>query len=69
MNEETGEMQNYHRLLKQDSTCEIWALSMCKELGTLSQGYKSLVEGTNIFFLIIHDDIRDIPPDKKVTYA
>ena len=30
MNEETGEMQNYQTLLKQDSTREIWALAMCK---------------------------------------
>ena len=69
MNEETGEMQNYQKLLKQYSTREIWALAMCKELGTLSQGYKGLVEGTNTFFFVSHDKIRDIPPDKKVTYA
>ena len=69
MNEETGEMQNNHKLLKQDSTREIWALSMCKDLGKLSQGYKGLVEGTYTFFLMSHDKIRDIPPDKTVTYA
>ena len=62
-------MQNYHKLLKQDSTCEIWALAMCKDLGTLSQETKSLVEGTNTFFLMIHDEIREILLDKKVTYA
>ena len=38
MNEETGEMKNYHKLLKQDITREIWELDMCKEMGTLSQG-------------------------------
>ena len=69
MNEETSEMQNYQKLLKQDSTREIWALAMCKELGTLSQGYKGLVEGTNTFFFMNHDEICDIPPDKTVTYA
>ena len=69
MNEETGEMQNYQKLSKQDSTHEIWALAMCKELGTLSQGYKGLVEGKNIFFFVSHDKICDIPPDKTVTYA
>ena len=36
LNEETGEMQNYQKLLEQDSTHEIWSLAMCKELGTLS---------------------------------
>ena len=46
MNEETGEMQNYQKLSKQDSTREIWELEMCKELVTLYQGYKGLVEGT-----------------------
>ena len=38
MNEKTGGMYNYQKLLKQDSTREMWALAMCKELGTLSQG-------------------------------
>ena len=42
---------------------------MCKELGTLSQGYKGLIEGTDTFFFMSHDKIRDIPPDKTVTYA
>ena len=38
MNEETGEMHNYQKLLKQGRTREIWSLSMCKEMGKLSQG-------------------------------
>ena len=69
MNEETGEIHNYQKLLKQDSTLEIWALAMWKELGTLSQGYKGLVEGTNTFLFMSHDDIHGIPPEKTVTYA
>ena len=69
MNEETGEMQNYHKLLKQDSTREIWALAMCKELGGLSQVYTGIVEGKNIFFFMSNDKIRDILPNKTVTYA
>ena len=69
MNEETGEMQNYQKLLKQNSIREIWALAMCKELGTLSKGYKGLFEGKNTFFFMSHDKIRDIPPEKTVTYA
>ena len=68
MNEETGEMQNYQKLLKQDSTREIWALAMCKELGTLSQGYKGIFEGTNNFLSMSHEEIRDITPDETVTY-
>ena len=55
--------------MKQDSTREIWALAMCKDLGTFSQGYKGLVKGKNNFFFMSHDEIRDIPPDKIVTYA
>ena len=69
MNEETGEMQNYQKLLKQDSTREIWALAMFKALGTLSQGYKGLVEETYNLFFMSHDEIHDIPPEKTVTYA
>ena len=38
MNEETGEIHNYQKLLKQDSTLEIWALAMCKEMGKIFQG-------------------------------
>ena len=69
MNEETGEIQNYQKLLKQNSTWEIWSLAMCKELGTLYQGYRGLVEGKNTFFFMSYEKIRDIPPDKTVTYA
>ena len=69
MNKETSEMQNYQKLLKQDSTREIWTLAMCKEMGTLYQGYKGLFEGTNTFFFMSHDEIRDIQTDKTVTYA
>ena len=65
MNEETSEMQKYQKLLKQDTTWEIWALSLCKELGTLSQVYKDLVEGKNTFFFMSHDKIRDIPLKKS----
>ena len=42
---------------------------MCKDLGTLFQGYKGLVEGKNIIFFMSNDKIRDIPPNKTVTYA
>ena len=42
---------------------------MCKEMGTLSQGYKLLFEGTDTFFFMTHEKIRDIPPEKTVTYA
>ena len=69
MNEETGEMQNYQKFLKQESTREIWALAMCKDLDTLSQGYKGLAEGTNTFFFMSHDKIRDILPEEIVTYV
>ena len=62
-------MQNHKKLLKQDNTREVWALSMCKELGTLSQGYKGLIEVTNTFFFMSHYEIRDMSPDKTVTYA
>ena len=55
--------------MEQDSTREIWSLSLCKELGTLYKGYKGLVEGTTTFLRMSHDEIRDIPPDKSVIYA
>ena len=69
MNEETGEMQNSQKLLKQDITWEIWSLAICKELSTLSYGYKGLVEVTHTLLFMSHDDICDIPRDKTVIYA
>ena len=69
MNEETGEKQNYQKILKSDSTRATWLLGMCKELGRLSQGFKCLVEGTNTEFFMDQQQIREIPKDKTFMYA
>ena len=69
MNEETGEIQNYQKLLKSDSTRATWSLGMCKYLGRLSQGFQGLVKGTYTVFFMDRQQIREIPEDKTVTYA
>ena len=41
---------------------------MCKELGRLAQGFED-TDGTDTVRFLTHDKIRDIPPDRTVTYA
>eukprot|EP00956_Cyclotella_meneghiniana_P034829 scaffold108469_cov21-Cyclotella_meneghiniana.AAC.1 len=41
---------------------------MCTELGRLAQGYNGK-EGTNTFFFMSHEEIKNIPKDRTVTYA
>ncbi|KAL7524496.1 hypothetical protein ACHAXR_001939, partial [Thalassiosira sp. AJA248-18] len=41
---------------------------MCKELGRLAQGFED-TEGTDTVRFLTHEEIRDIPPDRTVTYA
>jgi len=41
---------------------------MCKELGRLTQGWDGS-NGTNAIFFMTHDEIKQIPRDRTVTYA
>ena len=41
---------------------------MCVELGRLAQGYQD-IPGTNTIKFMTHEEIKNIPSDKTVTYA
>ena len=69
MDDDTGIMRNYRQLITNKDTRETWLLSMCKELGRLSQGYKGHTEGTNTINFMDIDQIRQIPKDRTITYA
>jgi hypothetical protein len=69
VNPDTGNNAEY-RELSTSSDGSRWKLGMCKELGRLFQGYKSVhpehtVNGTNTCIFITPDDI---PTHKKPTY-
>ncbi len=68
MDTESGEMLSYDKLLKNPETRKVWSRVMCKELGRLAQGFET-TEGTNTFFLLTLDQIKNIPKGKTVTYT
>ena len=41
---------------------------MCVELGRLAQGYQD-IPGTNTIKFMTHEEIKNIPTDRTVTYA
>ncbi len=63
-------INKYHKILadKNDEFRKTWVQGMCKELGRLAQGYGS-TKGTNTITFMTHEQIRDIPTDRTVTYA
>ena len=67
----TGEtIDKYERLANDPVTSEIWTTAFGKELGGLAQGdNKTGAAGTNTVFFLSHDEIRNIPKDRTVTYA
>ena len=44
-------------------------ISHVQRAGYIIPRIKGLVEGTDTFFFMSHDEIHDIPPDKTVTYV
>ena len=49
---------------------EIWTTAFSKELGGLAQGdNKTGAKGTNTVFFMNHNEIRNIPTGRTVTYA
>ena len=65
----TGESQNYQQLIKNPKTQERWSLGMCYELCRLSNGFNSRKDGTQTVHFMNHDEIKNIPTDRTVTYA
>ena len=67
----TGEtITQYKKLIKDPVTKEIWETAFSKEFGRMAQGdNKTKCEGTNSIFVMSHDEIKQIPKDRVVTYA
>jgi hypothetical protein len=58
----------YKKLANDPVMKDTWTKAMCKELGRLAQGYGNK-EGTNTIFFMTIDEIKQIPKDRRVTYA
>ena len=68
LNEETGELMEYHHIMKNPKYRQLWATSYSKELGRLAQGMPGKVEGINTIYFIYKSDV---PAElwKEVTYG
>ena len=68
MDEDTVELMEYHRLMKNPKYRPLYRNSYAKELGRLSQGMPGLADGTNTIFFIPK---KDVPVDRwrNVTYG
>ena len=67
----TGKIISKYRELANDpETREVWVRAFGKEFGGLAQGDNLTGEkGTDAIFVMNHDDIRNIPAGKKITYG
>ena len=68
---ETGEtITKYKALIKDPLLREIWMTAFGKEFGNLAQGdAKTGTKGTNAVFVMSHEEIKNIPKDRTVTYG
>ena len=58
---ETGDMLEYHHLIKRPKHKHIWDASFVNEIGKLAQVMPGRVEGTNKMFLISK---QELPQDR-----
>ena len=67
----TGEIiTKYSKLANEPETREVWTTAFGKEFGSIAQGENITgAKGTDILFILTHQDIRDIPTDRVVTYG
>jgi hypothetical protein len=65
----TGRTLRYEDLIKNPKTRDLWSNAMTKELARLAQGIEGLTVGTNTVFYLTHEEIKNIPKDRTVTYA
>eukprot|EP00804_Cyclotella_cryptica_P018372 CCRYP_015481-RA/>CCRYP_015481-RA protein AED:0.17 eAED:0.17 QI:0/0/0/1/1/1/2/0/862 len=65
----TKETITKYETLANDPLMEnVWTQAMCKELGRLAQGWDGST-GTDTIFFMSHNEIKNIPKDRTVTYA
>jgi hypothetical protein len=67
----TGEtIDKYEKLANDPIMRDVWTTAFGKELGSLAQGdNKTGAAGTDTVFFMNHDEIKNIPKDRTVTYA
>ena len=67
----TGEtISSYKKLMHNPATSEIWQMAFGKDFGGMAQGdNKTGQKGTNSIFVVTHEEIACIPPNRTVTYA
>eukprot|EP00804_Cyclotella_cryptica_P028165 CCRYP_011030-RA/>CCRYP_011030-RA protein AED:0.16 eAED:0.16 QI:0/0/0/1/0.25/0/5/0/1115 len=58
----------YEKLANDPTLQEVCMKAMCKELGRLAQGWEGK-SGTDTIFFMTHEEIKQIPKDRTVTYA
>ena len=68
LNKETGELMEYHHIMKTPKYRELYCKSYSKEMGRLAQGLPRIVNGTNTIFFINKEDIPE-EQWKDVTYG
>ena len=67
----TGEtISSYRKLIMDPITRDVWETGFGKEFGNLAQGDERTGEkGTNSIFVLTHEEIKNIPKDRTVTYG
>ena len=67
----TGKLiTKYTELAKDEEMREVWTTTFGKEWGSLAQGdNKTGAIGTNSLFVMTHDEIKQIPQDRTITYG
>ena len=67
----TGKMiTKYDELARDAEMREVWTTAIGKEWGSLAQGNnKTGSVGTNSLFVMTHEQIRQIPKDRTITYG
>ena len=58
----------YKKLANDPLMQDVWTKAMCKELGRIAQGWDGNA-GTDTIFFMSHNEIKNIPKDRTVTYA
>ena len=68
MDEETGDLLEYHHLINHPHHKKVWGGAFSKEVGHLAQGIPGIIEGTGTLNFIFK---KDIPANsfKGITYA
>jgi hypothetical protein len=59
----------YTKLMNDQVLSPLWVPAMSKELHMLAQAKEGTTVATNTIFFLSHDEIRQIPKDRTVTYA